>query len=132
MKENSGLKEIAKLFLRLGFTAFGGPAAHTAMMRDEIVVKRNWLTEQQFLDLMGATNLIPGPNSTELAIHIGKEKGGWKGLLLAGSCFILPSVLITGIFAWLYKQYGKLTFREGKIVFLNSRCPAFYLKKQER
>lgn len=108
VKENSGLKEIAKLFLRLGFTAFGGPAAHTAMMRDEIVVKRNWLTEQQFLDLMGATNLIPGPNSTELAIHIGKEKGGWKGLLLAGSCFILPSVLITGIFAWLYKQYGQL------------------------
>ncbi|MCC7377745.1 MAG: chromate efflux transporter [Chitinophagaceae bacterium] len=109
MKDNSHLKEIAKLFLRLGFTAFGGPAAHTAMMRNEIVIKRNWLTDQQFLDLMGATNLIPGPNSTELAIHIGKEKGGWKGLLIAGSCFILPSVFITGIFAWLYKQYGQLS-----------------------
>lgn len=108
MKENNALKEIAKLFLKLGFTAFGGPAAHTAMMREEIVVKRNWLTEQQFLDLMGATNLIPGPNSTELAIHLGKEKGGWKGLLVAGSCFILPSVFITGIFAWLYKLYGQL------------------------
>ncbi|MGN6213995.1 chromate efflux transporter [Parafilimonas sp.] len=108
MKENNALKEIAKLFLKLGFTAFGGPAAHTAMMREEIVVKRNWLTEQQFLDIMGATNLIPGPNSTELAIHLGKEKGGWKGLLVAGSCFILPSVFITGIFAWLYKLYGQL------------------------
>ena len=108
MKENNALKEIAKLFLKLGFTAFGGPAAHTAMMREEIVVKRNWLTEQQFLDLMGATNLIPGPNSTELAIHLGKEKGGWKGMLMAGSCFILPSVFITGIFAWLYKLYGQL------------------------
>ena len=108
VKGSSDIREIAKLFLKLGFTAFGGPAAHTAMMRDEVVVKRNWLTDRQFLDLVGATNLIPGPNSTELAIHLGKEKGGWKGLLIAGSCFILPSVFITGIFAWLYRQYGQL------------------------
>ncbi len=108
MLEKINNKEIAKIFLKLGFTAFGGPAAHTAMMREEFVVKRNWLSEQQFLDLMGATNLIPGPNSTELAIHIGKEKGGWKGMLIAGSCFILPAVFITGILAYLYKLYGQL------------------------
>jgi len=78
------------------------------MMRAEIVAKRKWLTEQHFLDLIGATNLIPGPNSTEMAIHIGHERAGWKGLIVAGLCFILPAVLITGIFAWLYKEYGQL------------------------
>lgn len=101
------LIEVAKLFLKLGFTAFGGPAAHIAMMQLEVVNKRKWLSEQHFLDLIGATNLIPGPNSTELAIHIGKERAGWRGLLVAGSCFIIPAVLITGIFAWLYKEYGE-------------------------
>lgn len=104
----NNLKDIAKLFLRLGITAFGGPAAHIAMMKDEVVDKRKWMTEQHFLDLIGATNLIPGPNSTEMAIHIGHEKAGWKGLIVAGLCFILPAVFITGIFAWLYKQYGQL------------------------
>ncbi len=108
MEQNASLKDIAKLFLKLGIIGFGGPAAHIAMMQDEVVVKRKWLTEQHFLDLLGATNLIPGPNSTEMAIHIGHEKGGWKGLLLAGLCFILPAVFITGIFAYLYKQYGQL------------------------
>ncbi|REH01700.1 chromate efflux transporter [Flavobacterium aquicola] len=108
MNPNQNLKEIAKLFLRLGITAFGGPAAHIAMMQEEVVTKRKWLTEQHFLDLIGATNLIPGPNSTEMAIHIGEEKGGWKGLVTAGLCFILPAVFITGIFAWLYKEYGQL------------------------
>jgi chromate transporter len=102
------LKEIALLFLKLGTTAFGGPAAHIAMMRQEVVIKRKWLTEQHFLDLIGATNLIPGPNSTEMAIHIGQERGGWKGLIIAGFCFIMPAVLITGCFAWLYKSYGHL------------------------
>jgi len=108
MNNNQNLKEIAKLFLRLGVTAFGGPAAHIAMMQEEVVVKRKWLSEQHFLDLIGATNLIPGPNSTEMAIHVGQEKGGWKGLIIAGLCFILPAVFITGFFAWLYKQYGQL------------------------
>lgn len=108
MKNNADLKDIAKLFLKLGVIGFGGPAAHIAMMQEEVVIKRKWLTEQHFLDLIGATNLIPGPNSTEMAIHIGHEKGGWKGLTVAGICFILPAVLITGIFAWLYKQYGEL------------------------
>lgn len=108
MNNNRELKELALLFLKLGFTAFGGPAAHIAMMQQEVVEKRKWLTEQHFLDLIGATNLIPGPNSTEMAIHIGHERAGWKGLIVAGLCFILPAVLITGIFAWLYKQYGQL------------------------
>lgn len=94
--------------MKLGFTAFGGPAAHIAMMQQEVVEKRKWLTKQHFLDLIGATNLIPGPNSTEMAIHIGHERAGWRGLVVAGLCFILPAVFITGIFAWLYKQYGQL------------------------
>ena len=108
MNSSSEIKQVAKLFLKLGFTAFGGPAAHIAMMQEEVVNKRKWLTEQHFLDLIGATNLIPGPNSTEMAIHIGQERAGWKGLIVAGLCFILPAVFITGIFAWLYKQYGQL------------------------
>lgn len=108
MYPNSEIKEVAKVFLKLGLTAFGGPAAHIAMMQQEVVSKRKWLTEQHFLDLIGATNLIPGPNSTEMAIHIGNERGGWKGLIAAGLCFILPAVFITGFFAWGYKQYGQL------------------------
>lgn len=102
------LKEIAQLFLKLGFTAFGGPASHIAMMHQEVVVKRQWMSEQHYLDLIGATNLIPGPNSTEMAIHIGRERAGIKGLLIAGLCFILPAVLITAFLAWLYVMYGTL------------------------
>jgi chromate transporter len=108
MEHKTDLKNIAKLFLKLGILGFGGPAAHIAMMQDEVVTKRKWLTEQHFLDLIGATNLIPGPNSTEMAIHIGYEKGGWKGLIVAGLCFILPAVFITGILAFLYKIYGQI------------------------
>lgn len=108
MEEKNNLKDIAKLFLKLGIIGFGGPAVHIAMMQDEVVVKKKWLTEQHFLDLIGATNLIPGPNSTEMAIHIGQEKAGWKGLIVAGICFIIPAVIITGFFAWLYKEYGQI------------------------
>ena len=108
MENKVSIKEIVRLFLKLGFIGFGGPAAHIAMMQQEVVVKRKWMSEQHFLDLLGATNLIPGPNSTEMAIHIGYDKGGWKGLIVAGLCFILPAVFITGIFAWLYQQYGQL------------------------
>ncbi|MEP7092497.1 MAG: chromate efflux transporter [Flavobacterium sp.] len=108
MEDKNNLKEIAKLFLKLGIIGFGGPAVHIAMMQDEVVVKKKWLSEQHFLDLIGATNLIPGPNSTEMAIHIGHEKAGWKGLIVAGFCFIFPAVIITGIFAWLYKEYGQI------------------------
>lgn len=102
------LKEITIVFLRLGTTAFGGPAAHVAMMDDEIVKKRNWLTKEEFLDLYGATNLLPGPNSTELAIHLGYVRGGWKGLILAGFSFIVPAVVIVLILASIYSQYGSL------------------------
>ncbi|SHM68660.1 chromate efflux transporter [Flavobacterium xinjiangense] len=108
MNEKSNLKEVAKLFLKLGTIGFGGPAVHISMMQEDVVVKKKWLSEQHFLDLIGATNLIPGPNSTEMAIHIGHEKSGWKGLIVAGLCFIFPAVLITGFFAWLYKEYGQL------------------------
>lgn len=103
-----GLGEIALLFLRLGLTAFGGPAAHVAMMRDEVVERRRWLTAEQFLDLLGATNFIPGPNSTEMAIHVGHRRGGWPGLVVAGVCFILPAALLTYGFAWLYVRFGRL------------------------
>ena len=108
MEEIRRCKELAALFLKLGFIAFGGPVAHIAMMHKEVVVKRKWMDEQHFLDLIGVTNLIPGPNSTEIAIHIGRERAGWKGLLISGSCFILPAVIITGFFAWLYHRYGSL------------------------
>jgi chromate transporter len=105
---NNNLKELARLFLKLGIIGFGGPAVHIAMMKEEVVTKKKWMTEQHFLDLVGATNLIPGPNSTEMAIHIGQERAGWKGLIVAGLCFVFPAVLITGFFAWTYKKYGQL------------------------
>jgi chromate transporter len=100
------LKEVAALFLRLGATAFGGPAAHIAIMHDETVVRRKWLSDQEFLDLVGATNLIPGPNSTEMAIHIGFRRAGWPGLLAAGVSFITPAMLIVIGLAWAYLQFG--------------------------
>ena len=100
------LTDLAKLFLRLGFTAFGGPAAHIAMMRHEVVERRHWLTDKEFLDLLAATNLIPGPNSTEMAIHLGYKHGGKAGLIVAGICFILPASLIVVAIAWAYAQYG--------------------------
>ncbi len=109
-KQHSGknLPEVIKLFLKLGLIAFGGPAAHIAMMEDEVVAKRKWISRQNFLDLIGATNLIPGPNSTEMAIHIGYIRAGIPGLIAAGTCFILPAALITGVFAFLYVKYGNL------------------------
>jgi chromate transporter len=105
---SGALRELALLFLRLGLTAFGGPAAHIAMMQQEIVERRKWLTREEFLDLLSATNFIPGPNSTEMAIHVGHRRGGWKGLLVAGTCFIVPAALLVLGFAWLYVRYGQL------------------------
>lgn len=102
------LRELALLFLRLGATAFGGPAAHIAIMQDEVVRRRAWLSETQFLDLLGATNLIPGPNSTEMAIHIGWARRRWSGLLVAGVAFIVPATLITGVLAWAYVRFGSV------------------------
>lgn len=102
------LRDIALLFLKLGAVAFGGPAAHLALMEDEVVRRRRWLSREYFLDLVGATNLIPGPNSTEMAIHVGYIVRGWPGWAVAGICFILPAALITLGFAWAYVQYGSL------------------------
>lgn len=108
MSEKEKLKEIGSVFFKLGCFAFGGPAAHIAMMEDEVVTKRKWMTRAHFLDLIGATNLIPGPNSTEMTMHCGHERAGWKGLFLAGVCFIFPAVIITGLLAYLYVRYGSL------------------------
>ena len=105
--EKTSLFELGALFGRLGATAFGGPAAHIAMMRDEVVVRRGWLTDARFLDLLGATNLIPGPNSTEMAIHIGWLRRRWAGLVVAGVSFIVPAMLITGALGWAYVRFGK-------------------------
>ncbi len=106
--ERTSLGELAALFFRLGTTAFGGPPAHIAMMRDEAVVRRRWMSEARFLDLLGAANLIPGPSSTELALHIGWQRRGLAGLIVAGLCFIVPAMLITGGVAWAYVRAGSL------------------------
>lgn len=100
------LAEVAAVFTRLGVTAFGGPAAHIAAMEDELVTKRAWVTRDEFADLVGAANFIPGPNSTELAIHLGYKRAGWAGLVVAGCCFIVPAVLLVWGIAWAYVRYG--------------------------
>lgn len=102
------LREVAALFLKLGLTAFGGPAAHLGLMHAEVVERRRWLSDQEFLDLLGATNLIPGPNSTEMAIHIGFERAGWPGLFLAGACFVMPATVIVLGLAWMCVRFGQL------------------------
>ena len=104
----SSLGELVLLFLKLGTIAFGGPAAHIAMMRQEVVERRQWMTDEDFLDLNSAASLIPGPNSTELAIHIGYVRAGWAGLIAAGVSFIVPAMLIVLVFAWIYVTYGTL------------------------
>lgn len=106
MKEGGRVGELARLFLKLGTIAFGGPAVHIAMMHDEVVTRRRWMTDQQFLDLIGATNLIPGPNSTEMAIHVGFSRARWRGLVVAGVCFILPAAAIVLVLAVAYVRYG--------------------------
>jgi chromate transporter len=103
------LRELAALFLKLGTISFGGPAAHIAMMEAEVVRKRQWVTQQQFLDMLGAANLIPGPTSTEMAINMGFVRAGWPGLCVAGASFILPAAVITGVFAWAYVRFGTMT-----------------------
>lgn len=102
----SELMQVVLYFLKLGSTAFGGPAAHIALMHDAVVMRKKWLSEQEFLDLNSATNLIPGPNSTELAIHVGYSGAGWRGLLAAGISFILPAMLIVMVLAWVYVEFG--------------------------
>ncbi len=110
------LRELAALFLRLGATAFGGPAAHIAMMEDEVVTRRKWLTPEEFTDTLGIVNIIPGPNSTELAIHIGYARAGWGGLLVAGVCFIVPATLIVAAIGWAYVAYGTLPQVQGLLM----------------
>ena len=107
MSRSDRLQELAWLFLKLGTIGFGGPAAHIAMMEDEVVRRRAWLSHEKFIDLVGATNLIPGPNSTEMAIHIGHTRAGFQGLLVAGACFILPATLIVTACAWAYVRFGR-------------------------
>ena len=102
------LFEITAVFLRLGIISFGGPAAHIAIMESELVVKRQWLSREKYVELVSIANLIPGPNSTEVAMHCGYMRAGLMGLIMAGISFILPAVLITGVFAWFYSQYHSL------------------------
>jgi chromate transporter len=104
--KRGSLKELALFFLRLGVTAFGGPAAHIAIMEDELVRRRKWLSREKFLDLLGASSLIPGPSSSELAIHIGYLRAGWAGLVIGGVCFIFPAAILVGIIAWAYVRFG--------------------------
>jgi chromate transporter len=113
MTNSQSLREIAVSFLRLGTTAFGGPAAHIAMMEEEFVRRRGWISHEEFLDMLGATNLIPGPNSTEMAIHIGHQRAGWKGLVVGGVCFIIPAMLIVMVAAWAYVRFGTLPQFQG-------------------
>jgi chromate transporter len=105
-RHHGSVGEVAGTFLRLGTIAFGGPAAHIALMREELVRRKGWVSDERFVDLMGATNLVPGPNSTELAIHLGWDRARWRGLLVAGACFILPAALMVTGLAWAYVEYG--------------------------
>lgn len=114
--EMASLGELARVFLTLGTVAFGGPAAHIAMMEAELVRRRGWLTHAEFLDMLGATQLIPGPNSTELAIHIGYARAGWPGLLVAGACFILPATAIVMACGWAYVAFGSLPQAAGLLM----------------
>jgi chromate transporter len=107
-KHKTSLFSLARLFLKLGAIAFGGPPAHIAMMEDEVVSHHGWLTREQFLDFLGASNLLPGPTSTELAIYVGRVQAGWPGLLVAGGCFILPSAILVTVLAWAYVRLGSL------------------------
>ena len=107
-KESNHLGEVAAVMFKLGCLSFGGPAVHVSMLEEEVVEKRKWVTHQHFLDLMGATNLIPGPNSTQMTMHLGKERAGNAGLFIGGLAFILPAIFITGVFAWLYATYSHL------------------------
>lgn len=108
MSSNKNIVEVAQVMFKLGVLSFGGPAVHVAMLEDEVVEKRKWVSHQHFLDLMGATNLIPGPNSTQMTMHLGKERAGNLGLIVGGLAFILPAIFITGIFAWMYAEYSHL------------------------
>jgi len=128
----ASLWQLATLFLRLGVTAFGGPAAHIAMMEDEVVNRRRWLDRQRFLDLLGMANLLPGPSSSELAIYIGQSQAGWAGLLLGGACFILPAALLTATIAWAYVRFGSLPQAAGILYGIRPVVVAIILQALRR
>ena len=109
----ASLGEIALVFLKLGTIAFGGPAAHLAMMEEEFVRRRKWMTHAEFLDRLATANLIPGPSSTEVAIFVGQLKRGWRGLIVAGCCFIIPAAIIVSVIAWAYVRFGAMPKVEG-------------------
>jgi chromate transporter len=109
----SSLGEVLRLFLRLGLTAFGGPAAHIGLMEREAVERRQWMSRAHFLDLVGACNLLPGPSSTQMAMTLGYSRAGWAGLTVAGACFILPASLATLALAWAYARFGSLPQAQG-------------------
>ena len=113
VKKMANVFGVAGLFLRLGATAFGGPATHIALMEQEVVVQRGWVSREEFLEMLGIVNLIPGSNSTEMAIFIGYRRAGWLGLLLGGICFILPAAFIVSVIAWAYVNFGKMSQTEG-------------------
>src|SRR5687767_4566798 len=132
-RASSGLvSEVARLFLKLGFTAFGGPAAHVAMMEQEVVVRRKWIDRQTFLDLLSAINFIPGPNSTELAIHLGWLRAGWRGLIVAGVCFITPAMLIILPIGWMYVRYSNLPNVAGPLMGIRACMIAIILNAMWR
>jgi chromate transporter len=122
------LRELAAVFLRLGLTAFGGPAAHIAMMEDEAVVRRQWLTRERFLDLLGISNLLPGPSSSELAIYLGYVRAGWPGLVVGGACFIVPAALMVTGLAWMYTRFGSLPEMAGVLYGIRPVAAAIILQ----
>jgi chromate transporter len=122
------LRELAAVFLRLGLTAFGGPAAHVAMMEDEAVVRRRWLTRERFLDLLGISNLLPGPSSSELAIYLGYVRAGWPGLVVGGACFIMPAALLVTGLAWMYTRFGSLPEMAGVLYGIRPVAVAIILQ----
>jgi len=107
------VREVAGVFLKIGTLGFGGPAAHVAMMRDEVVERRHWVDEQEFLDALGATSVIPGPGSTQMAIYLSRRRAGWPGLVVGGACFILPAMTIVLALAWAYVEYGTTDLGRG-------------------
>lgn len=121
------LWQVAALFLKVGVISFGGPAAHIALMETETVHKRQWLSRDYFLDMLAATNLVPGPNATEMAIHIGYLQAGWPGLVVGGAAFILPAALISGALAWAYVTYGSLPQAEAIFYGINPAIIAIIL-----
>jgi len=124
----ASLGEIALVFLKLGTVAFGGPAAHLAMMEEEFVRRRRWITQAEFLDRMATANLIPGPSSTEVAIFIGQLKRGWSGLIVAGCCFIIPAAMIVSVIAWAYVRFGSLPKAEGVLYAIKPAVVAIVIQ----